>query len=126
MSFLREKLTAAAVLEARADASNPAASPASSGPAATSDSYKALKGRMHLRLLDKFDLAALETLAPEALRQEISTMVSRMLQEEPEALNDLERHMLIRDIQHEMLGFGPIELLMADPAVSDILVNAYD
>jgi Flp pilus assembly CpaF family ATPase len=81
---------------------------------------------MHLKLLDRFDLAVLETLKPEVLRQEISTMVARLLQEEPEALNDIERRMLIRDIQHEMLGFGPIELLMADPTVSDILVNSHD
>lgn len=91
-----------------------------------SDSYKLLKERMHLRLLDRFDLAVLETLKPEVLRQEISTMVTRLLQEEPEALNDIERRTLIRDIQHEMLGFGPIELLMADPTVSDILVNSHD
>ena len=91
-----------------------------------SDGYKALKGRMHLRLLEKFDLATLETLAPEVLRQEISTMVGRLLQDEREALNDVERRTLIRDIQHEMLGFGPIELLMADPTVSDILVNSYE
>jgi pilus assembly protein CpaF len=81
-----------------------------------SDSYKSLKSRMHLKLLDKFDLAALETLAPESLRQEISAMVSRLLQEDQTAVNDIERRTLIRDIQHEMLGFGP----------TDILVNSYE
>jgi pilus assembly protein CpaF len=91
-----------------------------------SDTYKLLKERMHLKLLERFDLAALETLKPEVLRQEISTMVTRLLQEEPEALNDIERRTLIRDIQHEMLGFGPIELLMADPSVSDILINSHE
>ncbi|MEM4988763.1 CpaF family protein [Collimonas sp. H4R21] len=91
-----------------------------------SDAYKILKGRMHLKLLDKFDLAALETLAPEMLRQEITTMIERLLKEEQAVVNDIERRSLIRDIQHEMLGFGPLELLMADPTVSDILVNSYD
>ncbi|PFH08008.1 pilus assembly protein CpaF [Collimonas sp. PA-H2] len=91
-----------------------------------SDSYKMLKGRMHLKLLDKFDLTALETLAPEMLRQEITTMIERLLQEEQALINDAERRTLIRDIQHEMLGFGPLELLMADPTVSDILVNSYE
>ncbi|HJU70882.1 MAG TPA: CpaF family protein [Paucimonas sp.] len=94
--------------------------------AIASDGYKILKSRMHLKLLDKFDLAALETLAPEMLRQEIATMIERLLQDEQAPINDIERRSLIRDIQHEMLGFGPIELLMADPAVSDILVNSYD
>ena len=89
------------------------------------ESYKALKGRIHLKLLDKFDLAQLESLAPGHLRQEIATMVERLLHEEQAVINDSERVSLIRDIQHEMLGFGPLELLMADPTVSDILVNSY-
>lgn len=92
----------------------------------TSEAYKLLKGRIHLKLVDKFDLAALETLSPETLRQEIAIMVERLLMEEQAAINEIERRSLIRDIQHEMLGFGPLELLMADPAVSDILVNSYD
>ncbi|MBL0419593.1 CpaF family protein [Ramlibacter sp. AW1] len=89
------------------------------------EAYKSLKGSIHLKLLDKFDLAALESLSPEALRQEIASMVERLLQEETAVINGAERSTLIRDIQHEMLGFGPLELLMADPAVSDILVNSW-
>jgi pilus assembly protein CpaF len=79
-----------------------------------------------LKLLEQSDLSVLETLAPEKLRQEIATMVERLLNDEQAAVNDLERRTLMRDIQHEMLGFGPIELLMADPTVSDILVNRFD
>ncbi len=95
------------------------------GLAPAADSYKALKGRIHLKLLEKVDLVALESLAPDKLRQEIAVMVERLLQEDQAVINDSERSSLIRDIQHEMLGFGPLELLMADPAVSDILVNSY-
>lgn len=91
-----------------------------------SDAYKSLKGRLHLKLLEKFDLAVLETAPPDILRQEIASMVERLLQEEQAAINDIERRSLIRDIQHEMFGFGPLELLMADSAVSDILVNRFD
>jgi pilus assembly protein CpaF len=100
----------------------PLARPANHG---TSESYKVLKGRIHLKLLDAFDLAALETLSPDVLRHEIATMVERLLHDEQAPINDAERTSLVRDIQHEMLGFGPLELLMADPAVSDILVNSY-
>ncbi|OUL98492.1 CpaF family protein [Variovorax sp. JS1663] len=124
MSF-REILNAAALEPIERSAERRAAETYDRNPVA-SDSYKALKGRMHLKLLEKFDLTALETLAPEVLRQEISAMVTRLLQEEQAAINDIERRTLIRDIQHEMLGFGPIELLMADPTVSDILVNSYE
>jgi pilus assembly protein CpaF len=92
----------------------------------STEAYKQLKGRMHLKLLEQFDLAVLETLAPDKLRQEIASMVERLLNEEQAAINDIERHTLIRDIQHEMLGFGPLELIMADSTVSDILVNSYN
>lgn len=108
---------------ARAQSQDPGAS--LTGPA-FSDAYKLLKERMHLKLLEQFDLTALETLKPDLLRQEIAAAVGRLLQEEPQAINEVERRTLIRDIQHEMLGFGPLELLMADHRVSDILVNAYD
>jgi pilus assembly protein CpaF len=60
------------------------------------------------------------------LRQEIATLVELLLTEDPALINDIERRMLVRDIQNEMLGLGPLELLMADSAVSDILVNSYD
>jgi pilus assembly protein CpaF len=123
MSF-REILDAAAIEPILRPQAQPALD-VYKNPTAT-DSYKSLKGRMHLKLLERFDLAALETLAPESLRQEISSMVARLLQEEQTAINDIERRTLIRDIQHEMLGFGPIELLMADPTVSDILVNSFE
>jgi pilus assembly protein CpaF len=101
------------------------APPRAASPAGVVDSYAALKGRMHLKLLEKFDLAALEALPPEVLRREIAVMTERLLNEEQAAINESERASLVRDIQHEMLGFGPLELLMADPTVSDILVNSH-
>ena len=94
-------------------------------PASNLDAYKALKERIHLKLLELFDLSVLESLAPDKLRHEIAVMVGRLLQDDQAVINDIERASLIRDIQHEMLGFGPLELLMADPTVSDILVNSY-
>jgi len=90
------------------------------------DAYKQLKEEMHLKLVERFDLTTLETLPAEQLRQEIATMIDRLLLEEQVPVSALERRMLVRDIQHEMLGFGPLELLMADATVSDILVNSYD
>src|SRR5262249_46649318 len=83
-----------------------------SGPAVFGEAYKQLKSRIHLKLLDKVDLAALESLSSEDLRREISALVERLLDEEQAAINEAERATLIRDIQHEMLGFGPLELLM--------------
>ncbi|HUR88787.1 MAG TPA: CpaF family protein [Ramlibacter sp.] len=97
------------------------------GPTVSGEAYRRLKNRLHLKLLEKVDLAALEALAPEELRRQIAAMVGKLLDDdESAAINDSERGSLIRDIQHEMLGFGPLELLMADASVSDILVNAWN
>ena len=101
------------------------AEPVAKAQAGGADAFKALKTRLHLKLLERFDLAALETLQPDQLRHEIAIMSERLLSEEQAAINEAERGILIRDIQHEMLGFGPLELLMADPTVSDILVNSW-
>jgi pilus assembly protein CpaF len=115
---LRERLTTTVTA---ADADKTA-----SRQAVQRDAYKQLKEQMHLKLLDRFDLTALENLPPDKLRQEIATAIDGMLLDEEAPVSALERRMLVRDIQNEMLGFGPLELLMADPAVSDILVNAHD
>jgi pilus assembly protein CpaF len=90
------------------------------------EAYVKLKNKLHLQLLDKVDLASLEAMSESALRREIAAMVELLLIENPAQINDLERRMLVRDIQNEMLGLGPLELLMADPTVSDILVNSYN
>src|SRR5450830_1179370 len=67
----------------------------------------------------------MENLSPEKLKEELRQMVERLLLEENLVLNASERRNLVRDIQYEMLGFGPLEPLLADPTVSDILVNTY-
>lgn len=90
------------------------------------DVYVRLKTKLHMQLLDKLDLAALETMSESRLREQISSAVESLLTESPEPINDIERRLLVRDIQNEMLGLGPLELLMVDPNVSDILVNNYN
>jgi pilus assembly protein CpaF len=90
------------------------------------DAYVKLKHKLHQKILEKVDLASLESLSEFRLRQEIATLVGLLLTEHPERINDLERRMLVRDIQNEMLGLGPLELLMADSSISDILVNSYN
>ena len=95
-------------------------------PAPALEAYVKLKNKLHLQILDKVDLASLESMTEIRLRQEIATFVELILSENPAQINDLERRMLVRDIQNEMLGLGPLELLMADGTVSDILVNSYN
>ena len=87
--------------------------------------YQALKVGIHQKLLDRVDLAAMESLTEDRLKEEIALLVERLLSEDAVLANDAERAMLIRDIQHEMLGLGPLEPLLADPTISDILVNSH-
>ena len=115
--------SAAAASEKPTPQATPQAMPALS-PAI--EAYVKLKNKLHLQILEKVDLASLESMSEIRLRQEIATLVELMLTENPAQINDLERRMLVRDIQNEMLGLGPLELLMADATVSDILVNSYN
>jgi pilus assembly protein CpaF len=87
--------------------------------------YHELRVRLHRKLLDRVDLAALENLPQERVRVEIKQQVERMLTEEAAAINATEREQMVADIQHEVLGLGPLEPLLADPTVSDILVNTH-
>ena len=88
-------------------------------------SYQDLKSRIHQRMLDRVDLAVMESLPAECLMSEIKSLVEQLLIEEKTPINLAERGRLVADIQHEVLGLGPLEQLMDDPTISDILVNTY-
>lgn len=87
--------------------------------------YQELKSRIHRKLLDRVDLTLMESMPQALLQDELRAVVERLLAEETLAINDAERRSLVQDIQHEVLGLGPLEPLMADPTISDILVNTY-
>lgn len=92
---------------------------------AFNQAYQDLKKSMHQMILDRIDLERLKRLTPEQFKHELALLIQRIIEEERIVLNQSERHNLVLDIQHEMLGFGPLEPLLADPTVSDILVNTY-
>ncbi|MDV6342315.1 CpaF family protein [Nitrosomonas sp. Is35] len=88
-------------------------------------SFHELKSRIHQKLLDRVDLSVMEKLPPDRLTNELRTLVEQLLIEEKIPINLTERGSLVSDIQHEILGLGPLEPLLADPTISDILVNTY-
>jgi pilus assembly protein CpaF len=94
-------------------------------PEASNHAYQELKKSIHQMLLDRIDLERLKRLTPEQFKHELALLVQRIVDEERIVLNQTERHNLVRDIQNEMLGFGPLEPLLADPTISDILVNTF-
>ncbi len=90
---------------------------------ATNGAYQELKKSMYQMILDRIDLERLKRLTVEQFKHELALLIQRIIEEERIVLNQHERHNLVLDIQHEMLGFGPLEPLLNDPTVSDILVN---
>jgi pilus assembly protein CpaF len=94
-------------------------------PEIANHAYQELKKSMHQMILDRIDLERLKRLTAEQFKHELALLIQRIIEEERIVLNQIERHALVLDIQHEMLGFGPLESLLADPTVSDILVNTF-
>jgi pilus assembly protein CpaF len=85
----------------------------------------ALKVSLHQRLIDKLNLHALEDMSRDEVAQQITPVVTRMLAEDRAALNKNEYDALLEELLDEVLGLGPLEPLLKDPAVSDILVNTH-
>ena len=85
--------------------------------------YYELKTRIHRQLIDRLDLAKLDALPREVVEQQIRRIVEDMLALDETPLSRKERDDLVVEIEHETFGLGPIEPLMQDPTISDILVN---
>ncbi|WP_175670038.1 CpaF family protein [Burkholderia ambifaria] len=101
------------------------AEPAGAAHSSVRDAYQKLRREIHLTVLDRVELERLSRLPQEQVRQEISSLISRILDEERLLANDIERRQLAIDVYDEMFGFGPLESLLRDPGISDILVNTY-
>ena len=84
-----------------------------------------LKTRLHERLLEELNLSAIEKVAKADLRREVATIVNEMLTKEATALNAKEFNLLIEELLDEVLGLGPLEPLLKDPTITDILVNSH-
>ena len=92
----------------------------------SSSSLQELEDRLHRRLMEMINLRNLEKLPLQQARDQVAGQLRNMIQEERVALNEDERQLIVSDIQNEIFGLGPIEPLLADPTVSDILVNRHD
>lgn len=88
--------------------------------------YINLKVELHRRLLDLINLSALEKMTRPQIETEIGELVHEQLALQKHALNQEERKRLVADILDELLGLGPLEPLLQDPSITDILVNGHD
>jgi pilus assembly protein CpaF len=89
----------------------------------TGKGFDELKRIIHGKLVDKLDLSRVSDLAGDTLRREIRLVVERLCDTENPLLNRMERERLIDEVLDETFGFGPLEALLKDPTISDILVN---
>ena len=88
-------------------------------------SFQEMKSRLHRALINRMDLTKLGALAPEQLNAEVSRLAEGMLAAEAMPLSTVERERLVNEVRHELFGLGPLEPLLADQTISDILVNAH-
>src|SRR3989338_8641138 len=96
--------------------------PATSSKA--NSSYKDLKKKLHSKLLTELDMGKVsDDVSNESSRQQIINLIETLLQEEGVPLGSNDRKQLIEELIDDILGLGPIEPLLRDTAVNDILVN---
>jgi pilus assembly protein CpaF len=85
-----------------------------------------LKTRTHQRLLTRLSVDALKRISRDGLRGEVSALVERLVTDESLPITLVERDRLVEEILDEVFGLGPLEPLLKDPTISDILVNGYN
>jgi pilus assembly protein CpaF len=88
-------------------------------------SYQDLKERVHQRVIELLDLPAVSVMHQDTLTPQLTKVIEQTLQQETVPLNQRERAQLTQEILWEVLGLGPLEPLLADTTVADILVNTY-
>jgi pilus assembly protein CpaF len=90
------------------------------------DKNTELKVELHQRLIDLINLQALDKMSRQQIEEEIGDIVAEELAKQNQALNQVERKQLLGDVLDELLGLGPLEPLLKDPTITDILVNGHD
>jgi pilus assembly protein CpaF len=85
-----------------------------------------VKSRIHHLLLERLDLSQMENLEDLEVAREIRQALEQLFKEESEPINLQEKNRLIQELEFEILGLGPLEPLLTDPTISDILANRFD
>src|SRR5271170_6486197 len=87
--------------------------------------YQELKFTLHRKLVDKINLEALATIDNQRVRSEVRQALISLIDSEPTLLSSLEKQQICDEVLDEVFGLGPLEPLLQDPSISDILVNTY-
>ena len=125
MMWQVRKKTAEVAPEARSSEDLRIVTVGDAGAFANRDSHTELKVSLHQQLLDLINLQALEQMSRQQIEAEVGDIVYELLAKQNHALNNAERKALVSDVLDELLGLGPIEPLLKDPTVTDILINGF-
>ena len=85
--------------------------------------FQELKGRIHRKLVDRLDFNRMETEDKDVVREQVRNLVGDLADEEQAILNLTDRQRLINEVIDEVFGLGPLEVILKDPTVTDILIN---
>ena len=87
--------------------------------------FQEMKARLHRAIISRMDLTKLNSLPPDRVTAEVSRLAEDLLAAEQRPLSLVERDRLVSEVHDELFGLGPLEPLLADGSISDILVNSY-
>src|SRR2546423_414263 len=96
------------------------------GATAFKAEYQELKFTLHRKLLERINLEALSGIDDDRIHTEVRQAVLAMVEEEPNLLTAAEKQRISHEVLHEVFGLGPLEPLLQDPTISDILVNGHN
>jgi pilus assembly protein CpaF len=96
------------------------------GHDAAAEGFRQLKLKAHTKIFEMLNLAQLETVEPAVLSAKVTAAIGELLKEESRLLTDADRARLVEEIKNELLGLGPLEPVLRDDEVTDILVNGCD
>src|SRR5439155_1701560 len=123
MSRLQQGLSRLNSISRHGTSASYAGMSSTTGAANGNKSFEDLKRHIHSKLVEKLDFTRVKDLQSDALRKDIRRVIEHLCDTENPLLNRVERERLIDEILDETLGFGPLEALLKDPTISDILIN---
>ncbi len=91
----------------------------------SSQTFQEIKARLHRAIITRMDLTKLNSLSSDRVHSEVSRLAEDLLLAENLPISTAERDRLVGEVHHELFGLGPLEPLLADPTISDILVNSH-
>src|SRR5215472_13464637 len=95
-------------------------------PLSANEDLAGVAARIHPKIIERLDLAAVQQLSPDELKVRLRVIVEQVVAAERLAISEHERDSIVVAVLDELTGLGPLETLLKDPSISDVLVNGHD